>query len=50
MLADFEYFLLEEDDDGDDDDKSPDLLLSICLIPSATRTAGFDLNLRQNDM
>ena len=30
--------------------KSPDLLLSICLIPSATRTAGLSLNFPQKDM
>lgn len=30
--------------------KSLDLLLSICLIPSATLTAGFDLIFPQNDM
>ena len=56
VLVALEYFLLAEDEDDDDDDddgeedKSPDLLRSICLIPSATLTAGFDLNFRQNDM
>lgn len=54
MLADLVNFL-EAEEEGDllrgvDKDKSPDLLLSICLIPSATRTAGFDLKLPQNDM
>lgn len=53
MLDDLVYFFddeeEEEDEDGDDEDMS-DLLLSICLIPSATRTAGLDLNLPQKDM
>jgi hypothetical protein len=46
VLADLEYFLEEDFDE----DKSPDRLLSICFIPSATLTAGFELNLPQNDM
>jgi len=46
VVADLEYFLEEDFDE----DKSPDRLLSICLIPSATLTAGFELNLPQNDM
>ncbi|PNX57386.1 hypothetical protein L195_g050374, partial [Trifolium pratense] len=40
---------VDDDDDGDDS-IDIDLLLSICLIPSATLTAGLDLNFLQNDM
>lgn len=45
VLADLVYFFGDEEEDD-----MSDLLLSICLIPSATLTAGLDLNLPQNDM
>lgn len=51
VLDDLVYFFDEDEDDDDEEEEDmSDLLLSICLIPSATRTAGLDLNLPQNDM
>ncbi len=51
MLDDLVYFFDEDEDDDDEEEEDmSDLLLSSCLIPSATRTAGLDLNLPQNDM
>ena len=40
----------EEGEEEWEDDKSEERLLKICFMPSATPTAGLDLNLRQKSM